>query len=163
MTPPVEPSKNDGFWARVSPEPNTGCWLWVGRMAWNGYGLFYDCTQKRSFRAHRKAYEIMVGQVPFGLQLDHLCRVRACVNPEHLEPVTLRENLARGLGTVPASIALVEMLKSKTHCPNGHLYFPENLLSMEFGIRRCKACRIAKSRRSSEKRRRRRANDRPKA
>jgi len=76
-----------------TPEPNTGCWLWTGKLD-NGYGRFW--FQGKSVKAFRWAYEHILGQaIPSDLQLDHLCRQRACVNPLHGEPVTCRENLIR--------------------------------------------------------------------
>ena len=81
--------------------------------------------------AHRVAYELQVGPIPVGLQLDHLCRVRSCVNPAHLEPVTSAENTRRGLRAM------------KTHCPQGHPYAGENLLIRPTGQRRCRTCHLA--------------------
>lgn len=69
------------------------CWLWVGAKTPEGYGAF--SMRKRSFAAHRVAYTLYVGEIKAGLQIDHLCRRKDCVNPEHLEPVTPRENQLR--------------------------------------------------------------------
>lgn len=78
------------FWLKVDKQDN-GCWLWTGSRYGNGrYGKFEDSN------AHRWAYEHFVGRIPLGMQIDHLCRVRVCVNPAHLEPVTARENMWRG-------------------------------------------------------------------
>lgn len=83
--------------------------------------------------AHRVVYEELVGPIPDGLMLDHLCRVRHCVNPEHLEPVTNRENVLRGEGhSAKAARA--------THCLKGHPYAGENLRILSNGWRRCRAC-----------------------
>src|SRR2546421_6548023 len=92
------------------PEPNSGCHLWIGHEnAPGGYGrLSY---RGRLYLAHRLSYESAIGPVPAGLQLDHLCRVRCCVNPAHLEPVTGRENVLRGIS--PAARAA-----KATHCPH---------------------------------------------
>jgi len=88
------------FDAKWTPEPNTGCWLWTASTNKNGYGQFRFGSQVDGTRtmvlAHRWAYEHLVGPIPEGLQLDHLCRAPWCVNPEHLEPVTSRENTVRG-------------------------------------------------------------------
>ena len=87
------------FWSKVSIAP-TGCWLWAGAIqASNGYGRFGvgRATDGVCF-AHRWAYEFFLGPIPAGLEIDHLCRVRACVNPLHLQPVTHAENRARGRG-----------------------------------------------------------------
>ena len=72
----------------------SGCWLWKGLVDRDGYGVFG--LNRRSFRAHRVAYELLVGPIPDGLMIDHLCRVTSCINPDHLEPVTNKENQARG-------------------------------------------------------------------
>lgn len=118
------------FWSKV--QKTDGCWLWTAGTE-DGYGR-YGLNQT-SVLAHRLAYMELVGPVPAGLQLDHLCRVRACVNPAHLEPVTLRENVRRGMGPAGVNAA-------KTHCPNGHPYD----YTERGGRRRCKACRNARAR-----------------
>lgn len=73
--------------------PGSGCWIWTGSKGEDGYGSVR--YRRKVWRAHRAAYTILVGPIPFGLELDHLCRVRACVNPSHLEPVTGEENIRR--------------------------------------------------------------------
>ena len=87
------PNTADTFWSRVEKTAD-GCWLWTSTIVWNGYGQFR--IDNRRVYAHRFAYEQVNGTIPAGLDLDHLCRVRRCVNPAHLEPVTRRENLRRG-------------------------------------------------------------------
>lgn len=110
------------------------CWLWVGSLTSAGYGKIYDDTRRLS-QAHRVMYEALVGPVPAGKELDHTCRVRRCVRPDHLEPVTHRENLLRG-DTLAARHAKV------THCPRNHEYTPENIIWK--GTRRnCRACHNA--------------------
>jgi hypothetical protein len=106
------------FWEKV--DDSGDCWEWLAARNPNGYGAFRVDGQMR--RAHRVAYELIVGPIPPGLRLDHLCRNRGCVNPEHLEPVTQRENIIRGVG--PAMAAAHQ--QAKTHCPQGHPYSPEN-------------------------------------
>ncbi len=86
------------FWSKVEKQPD-GCWLWLGARSNNGYGhTTYrgDAGQLRHISAHRRAYSLLRGPIPTGLDLDHLCRVRHCVNPDHLEPVTRSLNLRRG-------------------------------------------------------------------
>ena len=123
------------FDAKWIPEPNTGCWLWTATGNGNGYGQFW--SEKRMVYAHRHAYERWVGPIPDGLQIDHLCRVRCCVNPNHLDPVTCRENLLRG-ETFNAENA------AKTHCVHGHEFTPENTyISPCDGCRRCRNCNAA--------------------
>jgi len=110
-----------------------GCWLWTGSDSGNGYGRVTHPQTKRTVAAHRLVYEAMRGPIPDGLQLDHLCRVRACVNPAHLEPVTQRVNLLRG-ETIVAACA------TATHCPSGHPYSGDNLAILPNGERRCREC-----------------------
>ena len=125
---------DERFDAKWIPEPNTGCWLWVGTTSPNGYGRFW--SKGRLAYAHRHAYERWVGPIPDGLQLDHLCRVRCCVNPGHLEAVTCRENLLRGETFQAANAA-------KTHCIRGHEFTPENTHVRKGGGRDCRTCRAA--------------------
>lgn len=103
-------------------DPETGCWVWRGRPTNVGYGQMTVRTQDgmRTISAHRVSYETFVGPIPDGLVIDHLCRVRLCVNPVHLEPVTMREN------TMRSPIAIGATNAAKTHCPQGHAYDEEN-------------------------------------
>jgi len=117
---------------RILTDPQTGCWLWTGCREKAGYGKIRIKTGARV--VHRVAYEAFVGPVPGGLTLDHLCRVRHCCNPEHLEPVTLLENVRRGREA------------TKTHCVHGHEYTSENTLRDRNGGRRCRTCVLAQSR-----------------
>lgn len=130
------PSDLARFMANVIPEPNTGCWLWLGGLTGVGYAAFQ--VDGRSHNAHRWLYIETVGPVPEGLVLDHFaCSQRSCVNPGHLRPVTNAANLARSEKTNGR----------KTHCPSGHAYTAENTytLSLTDGTRRyCRACRSRK-------------------
>jgi hypothetical protein len=90
------PSLVERFWSRVSIDTGTTCWNWIGKKDRADYGVFYISGDKRNARAHRFSYELHLGTIPEGLVLDHLCRNKRCVNPEHLEPVTQRENVRRG-------------------------------------------------------------------
>jgi len=92
------------------------CWKWLGQINDGGYGIVY--WHGKQVRAHRLSYEAHIGPIPHGLELDHLCRNRSCINPKHLEPVTRLENVRRGVGIS------VQMSK-KTHCIRGHLYTAE--------------------------------------
>jgi len=86
--------------AKSIPEPNSGCWLWLGEVNSAGYGRIARGNPHYGYRtrilAHRASYEIAKGSIPDGMELDHLCRVRSCVNPDHLEPVNRSENNSRG-------------------------------------------------------------------
>lgn len=81
------------FWVKVVRDPETECWWWLGAHQALGYGSFWHTGEMHS--AHRTAYELVVGPIPEGLELDHRCRFPRCVNPDHLEPVTHAENLRR--------------------------------------------------------------------
>ena len=114
-------------------EPNTGCWLWAANCNWNGYGLLK--VKRVTYAAHRYVYRAMRGAIPSNLTLDHLCRVRSCVNPSHLEPVTMRINTLRGNAVTALNFA-------KTHCLRGHEFTVANTYLWK-GHRACKACRKA--------------------
>lgn len=125
------------FEAKYIPVPESGCWLWMGAGNGNGYGQFWH--QGRMRPAHRIAYEYCVGIVPSGLFIDHLCRVRCCVNPDHMEAVTNKENVLRGDG-------LTARHKRKTHCPYGHPYDEKNTYCYSSGKRECRVCNMLRSR-----------------
>ena len=121
----------DSYLARIMPEPNSGCWIWVGRTASNGYGVLNIGNRRR--QAHRVVYEYFRGPIPEGLEIDHLCRVHPCVNPGHLEAVTHAENMRRGM-SLPAQNS------RKTHCTRGHELFGDNLRVDKNGRRSCRTC-----------------------
>ena len=126
---------------KALPEPNSGCWLWDGVLS-DGYGATE--VRGRQVKAHRFAYEALVGPVPQGLVLDHKCRTRCCVNPEHLDPVAQGENARRG--------ETGQHLAKRTHCPRGHEYSEDNTgrgSLLQKNHRRCLTCH-----RESERKRR---------
>ncbi len=130
------PTLAERFWAKVN-KATSGCWEWQATLV-NGYGVFWNGT--RQIRAHRYAYELLKGKIPEGLTIDHLCRNRKCVNPDHLEVVTMRENVLRGVGITAKNARA-------THCPKGHPYEISNIYPMPHGGRSCRACRAATSKR----------------
>lgn len=118
------------------PEPNTGCWFWLWQLNNGGYGIV-GLRRHRKMLAHRLSYESFVGPIPPALDIDHLCRTRSCVNPEHLQPVTRSENLRRGLG--PRLTSLRHKGVRITHCHRGHEYSTENTY-WHGDYRRCRTC-----------------------
>lgn len=121
--------------SKIIPEPNSGCWIWTGMLNDAGYGLIAMRIggKKRQRRAHRIYYELVKGKISEKLTLDHLCRVRCCVNPDHLEPVTPVENVMRGESFYATQAR-------KTHCPKGHPYAGANLRITPHGGRLCRIC-----------------------
>ncbi|MFF2054137.1 HNH endonuclease signature motif containing protein [Leifsonia sp. NPDC058194] len=124
-------------WIRFWPKVDAGgdCWEWQGAVRQDGYGAFWFKGQMTT--AHRVAYELLMGPIPLGLQIDHLCKNRQCVNPDHLEPVTAELNRRRGEYGKAAQAAQRE----KTHCPQGHPYSGANLYSDSSGKRQCRTCK----------------------
>lgn len=123
------------FWDKVMPVPFSGCWFWLGAVnKGNGYGVFQRGRGPGVTTAHRHSYQNLVGAIPEGLELDHLCRVRCCCNPAHLEPVTHRENGLRGDARHNGNENRI-----KTHCPAGHPYAGNNLY-LRNGKRHCREC-----------------------
>ena len=123
------------FWAKV--QITDGCWIWQAART-KAYGQFR--RPGRSGLAHRLAWEDRYGPIPTGLELDHLCRNALCVKPEHLEPVTHRENLLRGNTTVASRAA-------QTHCIHGHPYDDANTYRYPGGGRNCRVCRREQNKR----------------
>lgn len=123
---------------RQTRRVESGCIEWTGRIDRYGYGQFLPAggRKARNMGAHRWSYEHFKGAIPEGFQIDHLCRNRKCVNPNHLEAVTPRVNVMRSLG--PASLNA-----KKTHCIHGHPFSEENT-DLRNGRRVCKTCRRAR-------------------
>ena len=136
------------IWLYVElPVDPWACWLWSGVLDGKGYGSFWDGT--RQIKAHRWMFEHFGGTYPEGRpHLDHLCRVRSCCNPIHLDPVSNRENTRRGL----AGHARAAQLRAITHCPAGHLYDEANTyIAPNSTSRHCRTC---KSQRNAERQKR---------
>lgn len=123
--------------AKVEVDAN-GCWLWLGK---KDIGTGYGRVRFRGAQigAHRRMYELVNGPIPAGLQIDHLCRVRLCINPVHLEAVTPRENTMR-------STAVTKKNAQKTACPQGHPYNDHNTYRRPDGGRDCRICQSRRSR-----------------
>jgi len=118
---------------KIIPEPNSGCWIWIPEGHPKGYG--FAKYKAMGHRAHRLVYSLLVGKIPNGLVIDHKCRVRCCVNPEHLEPVTNLENIKRGITG--------QFNARKTQCSEGHPFDTENTGFSTHGKytrRYCKKC-----------------------
>jgi hypothetical protein len=125
------------FWKKVTPEPSTGCWLWTGSTTESGYGYFRLDGKAR--RAHRVAFTRLVAEIPDGLELDHGCRVRCCVNPAHLTPMTHKENCRRS--------PIIMRRHAKDSCPHGHPFTEENTMERRTRVgRECRTCINARSR-----------------
>lgn len=139
------------FWAKVDKRKPSDCWPWLGAQGSGGYGTIRR-TGGGNTPVHRVSYELFVGPIPAGLDIDHTCHDpevctkgdscphRQCVNPAHLDPVTHRENVLRG-DTIMSKNAV------KMHCPQGHPYEGENLYITPAGGRDCRTCRRAATKR----------------
>ncbi len=123
------------LFTKIGAEDENGCWPWLlapqGKAEGPKYGRFW--SQNRQVVAHRVVYELLIGPVPDGLTLDHLCRNTMCVNPNHLEPVTSKENSLRGTNPFAENAR-------KTHCQAGHPLSGDNLKINSQGNRMCRAC-----------------------
>ena len=133
----LNPKDIERFFNKVKISGN--CWNWQAAKTKSGYGLFRN--NGRLILAHRFSYQLLKEGIPDGLTIDHLCRNRKCVNPEHLEAITLKENLMRG-NTIPAKNS------KKTHCPKGHEYNEER---DSRGFRNCRICHASASKISYNK------------
>lgn len=135
------------FAEKLKPGAN-GCIEWQAGTNGDGYGVFhpFTTTTNKKVYAHRWSYEQKHGPIPEGMHLDHLCRNTLCVNPDHLEAVTPRVNLLRGVGFSATNA-------KKTHCPQGHPYSGDNLrINSNTGGRICKACSRERDRARGSKR-----------
>lgn len=127
--PPAPRPIADRFWPKV--EKTDACWLWKGAKTPFGHGRFN--VDRRARPAHRVAYELVVGPIPAGLEIDHLCRTPSCVNPAHLEPVTSAENTRRGMNRSAVT-------KRTGVCQRGHVLFEVGVRVYRNGSRGCREC-----------------------
>ena len=133
----IEAFLPEKFLARVGIRSTDECWYWRGSICPKGYGRYWEGNKNN--KPHRYSYEKIVGLIPDGLVIDHLCRNRDCVNPFHLEPVTNRENCIRG--------NTGKHMRDKTHCKQGHILGGENLYMSPNGARNCRVCRSSATKR----------------
>lgn len=121
------------------PEPNSGCWIWMGSLDHNGYGkagAYINGVREKESLAHRFSYREFVGAIPHGMHVDHICRNRACVNPQHLQVLSHLENIRR------ADCSSGHRNTKKTHCPKGHEYSEDNTIIEKGKNRPWRKCRI---------------------
>lgn len=130
LTPEIEAR----FWRRV--DKSKSCWEWHSDGS-KGYGRF--ALYGRMEQAHRVAWELVKGPIPSGMQIDHICRNRLCVNPDHLEPVTAKVNYLRGVGVGAINAR-------KTTCHRGHPLAGDNICQTELPRRKCRECRNLRAR-----------------
>ena len=126
------------FYKKIHVEPNTGCWLWVGAQAGYGYGVI--SVMGKNTYAHRYFYEATKGVILHGLEIDHLCRTRCCVNPDHLEAVAHKTNMHRSSAVRGAKLYAAGI----SECPKGHPYDEENTYTKN-GKRHCRKCQRVRS------------------
>ena len=128
----------------ISPEPNSGCWLWTGYCDQWGYARG-SYLNRKGVHVHRVAYMLFVGPILPGLEINHKCRVKCCINPEHLEAVTRKQHIAIdddliSAGRQKASHASATAQLARTHCRRGHPFSDSNLKIHKNGVRQCKKC-----------------------
>jgi hypothetical protein len=144
--PSFQPDTRARFWSHV--DKSGGCWLWTSAILSNGYGRV--TIGRIGLLAHRVAYEFEMGPIPDGLTIDHLCRVRHCVNPAHLEAVTNGENIRRGFSPLA-------LRARQTHCLRGHPFDEQNTYWTRDGLgrmgRHCRRCTYERNKRNKARRR----------
>lgn len=138
--PKLDPVKLNEFIIRFKKD--AGCWVWIGSLRPNGYGIFYF---NGKLTAHRVSYEVFNGPIPDGLVVNHKCRNRRCVNPDHLNTITDKENVLNGVG-----ISVVNA--KKTHCKYGHPFNKKNTYIKSDGARACVPCGLTRAKRYRQNR-----------
>lgn len=141
MAPKSKPI--DRIFERIKILDN-GCWEWQGALSSTGYGNITH--ERKQYQPHRVAYELEKGNIPRGMHIDHTCKYRRCINPEHLELVTPTENTRRG----GMRDALLRRHAARTHCDKGHLLTPDNIAHI-YGPKRCLTCVQDAARRGNAK------------
>lgn len=131
MTEKYRAKRQENIIKKSMQIPYSGCWIWTGGTINNGYGQSF--SEGKKCLAHRLSYTIFEGEIPSGLTIDHLCKNILCVNPNHLQPVSMRENVMR-------SNSVCSLNSKKTHCSRGHEYSIENTYIYKNGWRQCKEC-----------------------
>ncbi len=146
-------TEEERFWSKVDAEGD--CWIWIGAIGNHGYGVFCETGarsgQRKTRTAHRYAYEALVGPIPDGMTLDHLCRTRPCLNPDHLEICSLSENVRRAQAgrakLRPKPQKVRKERQPRTHCRQGHPFSGDNLYVVPGrGQRTCRTCKAANGR-----------------
>jgi hypothetical protein len=144
------PSNLGELFARSIPIPFSGCWVWDGFLDRFGYGRLASGKRGVSYKAHRVSYEYAKGPIPDGLQIDHLCRVKGCINPDHLEAVTPGENVRRGDLPALSSVRMTSLRARKKaelragpdpRCARGHPFDNENIYIDKRGFWHCRECK----------------------
>ncbi len=136
----LTPAEEARFWAKI--DKSEGCWMWTGAKQSKGYGQF--SAGGRSQSVHRIAYALAYGPIPAGLTIDHLCLVKLCVRPDHLEAVTAKVNNQRAHDNGQALPSPLSQLNAaKLFCVNGHPYSPDNTYVTPQGHRDCRTCKRA--------------------
>ncbi len=132
---------------KISFEPMSGCWIWTASLNHDGYGMVWDGTLGKHTSAHRLVYRLLQDDIDQELELDHLCRLRCCVNPDHMQQVSHRENVLRG-------VSVIADRAQSTHCKHGHLLSGDNLRMREktvgytkYQTRVCRECNKIASKR----------------
>jgi hypothetical protein len=126
------PSVLQRFWSNIDRNGTGGCWVWQGEVT-NTYGRIFVGGERKRQLVHRFAYEMFVGPIEPGMEIDHVCKVRLCANPDHLDQVTGRENKLRSIGFASANA-------KKTECIHGHPFDERNTHVTKNGQRKCRAC-----------------------
>jgi len=155
---PKPKPERERFWAKV--DKSGDCWMWMGSRTKNGYG---SCHMEGERLAHRWAYKDLIGPIPDGLHIDHLCRVRTCVNPDHLEAVTQAVNNRRADQTAFRTAAREAIKRNnaarraaalaQTHCKRGHEFTEQNTIWQKGRTRVCRACAYEAVKRYQERKR----------